>query len=174
MTEQQIKEAISREFVRLLAYGSGFKVIDPGLDHGVDLIICPVLRRVEPSGKGRFMDSRFKLEFQTKATGLSGIVDSADAIKFDLEVKNYNDLIYRRAGFPPLHLVLVIIDPAPPQCVTLNSGKLCLASTAYWFVPEVDAQASANRRRVRIAIPKTNKIGVGFIRDRFVQLGIAL
>ena len=96
MTEDQKKEAISREFLRILAHGHGFKVIEPGPDHGVDMIVYPVMKRIEPSGKTRYLDSPFKLDFQLKATTTTGIVDADDDVKFDLEVKNYNDLIHRR------------------------------------------------------------------------------
>lgn len=33
MTDNQIKEAMSREFLRILAFGHGFKVIEPATCH---------------------------------------------------------------------------------------------------------------------------------------------
>ena len=174
LTETQIKEAVSREFLRILAYGHGFKVIEPSPDHGVDMIIYPVFRRSGHSGQSRFLDSQHKLDVQVKATTLAGVIDMGDFIKFDLEVKNFNDLVYRRNEMLPLHLVVVVLDSAPPRCLDVDERKLCLACTAYWFLPEKRARTSLNSRQVRITIPKANRLGAGFVRDRFTQLGIDL
>jgi hypothetical protein len=174
MTEDQKKEAISREFLRILANGHGFKVIEPSTDHGVDMIVCPVVTRIEPSGRTRFLDSPYRLDFQLKATTPTGIVDAGDDIKFDLEVKNYNDLIHRRDDPLPLHLVIVVLDAAPPACLNIDDHKLGLAGKAYWYLPAEDAEATENERQIRITIPKTNRLGIGFVRDRFDQLGIEL
>jgi hypothetical protein len=174
MTEDQKKEAISREFLRILAHSHGFKVIEPGQDHGVDMIVYPVMKRTEPSGKTRFLDSPFKLDFQLKSTTATGIVDAGDDIKFDLEVKNYNDLIDRRDELLPLHLVVVVLDSPPPTCVNVNVERLALAGTAYWYLPAEDAEATHNEQKIRITIPKANRLEVGFVRDRFEQLGIEL
>lgn len=174
MTENQKKEAISREFLRILAQVHGFKVIEMSLDHGVDMIVCPVTTRIEPSGKVRFLDSPYKLEFQLKSTTATGILDAGDDIKFDLEVKNYNDLIYRRDEPLPLHLVIVVLDSSPPACVSLNETALALAGSAYWFLPPDDAQASDNDTQIRITIPKTNRLSVDFVLERYEQLGIEL
>lgn len=174
MTEDQKKEAISREFLRILANGHGFKVIEPGSDHGVDMIVYPVTTRIEPSGKIRFLDSPYKLDFQLKATTLAGILDAGDDVKFDLEVKNYNDLIQRRDEALPLHLVVVVLDSAPPGCVNIDNEGLGLAGRAYWYLPAEDAEATENEYKIRITIPKANRLNVGFVRDRFEQLGIEL
>jgi len=174
MTEDQIKEAISKEFVRVLAYVHGFKILEPGLDHGVDLIACPVTTRVEPSGRTRFLDSPYKLDFQLKATTVDSIIDDGDNIKFDLDVKNYNDLIQRRGDLLPLHLVVVVLGASPPTCVEMDEVSLRLAACAYWFLPPEDAVASENVATIRVTIPKTNRLRLGFVRDRFEQLGIEL
>jgi hypothetical protein len=174
MTEDQKKEAISREFLRILAHTHGFKVIEPGSDHGVDMIVYPVMQRIEPSGKTRFLDSPFKLDFQLKATTVTGILDAGDDVKFDLEVKNYNDLIQRRDEPLPLHLVVVVLDSTPPACVNLDEERLGLAFKAYWYLPAENAEASDNVQQIRITIPKANRLSVGFMRDRFEELGIEL
>ncbi|NTV09153.1 MAG: DUF4365 domain-containing protein [Zoogloea sp.] len=169
-----MKEAISREFLRILAHSHGFKVIEPPQDHGVDMMICPVTKRVEPSGKVRFLDSQFMLHFQLKSTTATGIVDAGDDIKFDLEVKNYNDLVYRREELLPLHLVVVVLNCEPPNCVGLNDQELSLAGKAYWYLPVEGAEPSNNQTQIRITIPKTNQLGLAFIRERFEELGVEL
>ncbi|MES2250072.1 MAG: DUF4365 domain-containing protein [Pseudomonadota bacterium] len=172
MTEEQKKEAISKEFLRILAVNHGFKVVEPGPDHGVDMIVYPVTARIEASGRTRYLDSPYKLDFQLKATTPNGIVDSNDAIKFDLEVKTYNDLVYRRDQFLPLHLVLVVLHAAPPNCVNVDEGLLGLSAKAYWYLPSDEAAASDNDYQVRITIPKANQLTSEFVRDRYEFLGI--
>ncbi|MCE9550098.1 MAG: DUF4365 domain-containing protein [Betaproteobacteria bacterium] len=174
MTEDQQKEAISREFLRLLAYNHGFKVIEPPQDHGVDMMVCPITKRVEPSGKIRFLDSQFMLHFQLKSTTLTGIVDAGDDIKFDLEVKNYNDLVFRREEPLPLHLVVVVLDSNPPACVSVDEEALSLAGKAYWYLPVEGAEPTKNTSQIRITIPKANQLGIGFMRERFEDLGFEL
>ena len=174
MTEDQKKEAISKEFLRILAQSHGFKVLEPSPDHGVDMIVSPVITRVEPSGKVRFLDSPYKLDFQLKATTLQGVLDAGDNIKYDLEVKNYNDLVQRRRDPLPLHLVLVVLSAAPPSCITLNSETLGVAGKAYWYLPTDDAQPTENISQIRITIPKVNQLRVNFLSNRYEQLGIEL
>lgn len=174
MTEEQKKEALSREFLRILANGHGFKVIEPPQDHGVDMIVCPVTIRQEPSGRLRYLDSQYKLEFQLKATTLAGIVDSIESVKYDLDVKNYNDLVQRRGEPLPLHLLVVVLQVSPPECVEVNAVQIGLLGQAYWYLPEEGAGVSNNQQQVRITIPKANRISGQFVRERFEELGIEL
>jgi hypothetical protein len=174
MTDDQKKEAISKELLRILACGQGFKVLEPGPDHGVDLIVYPVTTRIEPSGRTRYLDSPFKLDLQLKATTANGIIDDGDNIKFDLEVKNYNDLIQRRSELLPLHLVVVVLEAPPPACIGMDEVSLRLGAHAYWYMPHEDAIITENEATIRIKIPKANLLKPSFFRDRYEQLGIEL
>jgi hypothetical protein len=172
MTEEQVKEAISKEFLRVLANGHGFKVVEPPQDHGVDMIICPVTMRTNPNGSVRYLDSPYKLDFQLKATTPNGVVDEGVQIKYDLEAKTYNDLIARRPYYLPLHLILVVLDSAPPACITIDDEKLSVAGSAYWYLPNEGAAATNNQATTRITIPKTNRLDLNFVRSCYEQLGI--
>jgi hypothetical protein len=174
MTEEQMKEEMSRGFLKILAHGHGFKVLDANADHGVDMTLCPVTKRIEPSGKTRYLDSQYKLDLQLKATTGTSIVDAGTHIKYDLEVKSFNDLVYRKDELLPLHLVLVVLDSAPPKCVSLDLVSLILAGRAYWYLPADDAVPTENESRVRISIPKVNQLASTFVHDRFGDLGIYL
>lgn len=174
MTEDQQKEAISREFLRVLANAHGYKVIEPPQDHGVDMIVCPVTVRQEPNGRLRYLDSQYKLDFQLKATTTTGIIEEDDQVKYDLEVKNYNDLVQRRSDPLPLHLLVVVLNSAPPTCIAMDQQQLSLLGQAYWYLPEEDAQTSNNQQQIRITIPKANRVHAEFVRERFEGLGIEL
>ena len=172
MTDEQRKEFISRAFMRIVAHGHGFKVHEPEADHGVDMTISPVTRRNEPGGKIRYLDSQHRLDFQLKATTPHSIVDAGDDIKYDLEVKNYNDLIQRRGEFLPLHLVLIVLSDTPPACVNFDADTIGIIGKAYWYLPADDAELSANVNQIRITIPKVNQLGVDFLRNRYGQFGV--
>lgn len=174
MTEEQKKEMISREFFRIFAHAQGFKVMDPPIDHGVDIVVCPVAERTEPSGRTRYLDSPFKLDFQLKATTSNGVNDEEDNIRFDLEAKTFNDLVHRREEILPLHLVLVVLDDAPPACVDVDSDRLSLLGRAFWYLPEVGEQPTDNAATKRIRIPKVNILDLNFVHGCYTRLGIAL
>jgi Domain of unknown function (DUF4365) len=174
VTEEQKKEMISREFVRILAHAHGFKIMEPAPDHGVDMVVCPVAERTEPSGKVRYLDSQYKLDFQLKATTVHSVGDEEDNIRFDLEAKNFNDLVARRDDILPLHLVLVVLSEAPPTCVDVDERRIAVMGRAFWYLPDTDEIPTENVATVRIRIPKANLLGHDFIRGCYDRLGIAL
>jgi hypothetical protein len=174
MTDEQIKEAISREFMRILAFGHGFKVIEASLDHGVDMTICPVSIIVDAKGRIRLLDSQFKLDFQLKSTTPASIIDDDDHIRYDLEAKTYNDLIHRRSEALPLHLVLVVLSETPPACLNLDAEVLGIVGKAYWYLPDEGAALTENEDQIRIRIPKANQVQMDFVPNRYQVLGIEL
>lgn len=172
MTEEQRKEMISREFLRVLAHAQGFKISETLMDHGVDLTIFPVTQRIEPSGTTRYLDSPYKLDFQLKCTTVGGIHDDFDHIRYDLDVKNFNDLVQRRPEILPLHLVVVVLSEAPPACVDIDDVKLTVIGRAFWYLPEEGVMPSDNTVSVRIRIPKANILGPDFVRSCYTNLGL--
>ncbi len=172
MTEQQRQEAVSREFLRILAHMHGYKVYEPQLDHGVDMTVCPVKERIEPNGKRRFLDSQMRLDFQVKSTTIAGVEVGPDDIKYDLEAKTYNDLIDRRIEPLPLHLLLVVLNDRPPACVSIDPEQISVIGSAFWFLPEEDEEPTANAATKRITIPKANILQADFVRSCYERLEI--
>jgi hypothetical protein len=68
MTEQDIKEELSRSFVSSIAHSKGVMCSQPGRDYGVDLCLTPIFRRIKPNGGTRLLESPNKLDIQLKAT----------------------------------------------------------------------------------------------------------
>ena len=165
MTEQQRQEAVSREFLRILAHMHGYKIHEPTLDHGVDMTVCPVKERIEPGGQRRFLDSQMRLDFQIKSTTVAGVVMGVDDIKYDLEAKTYNDLIDRRIEPLPLHLLLVVLNDRPPGCVEIDPERISVVGSAFWFLPAEGEEPTANAATKRISIPKTNILRADFVRS---------
>lgn len=174
MTEEQKKEMISREFFRILAHAQGFKILEPPLDHGVDLVVCPVAEQTRPDGTVRYLDSQYKLDFQLKATTSQGVGDEVDSIRFDLEAKTFNDLVQRRDEILPLHLVLVVLNDAPPACVNVDDSRLSLVGKGFWYLPDHGETPTENTSTKRIRIPKTNILDIDFVHECYTRLGIQL
>lgn len=172
MTDQQRQEAVSREFLRILAHMHGYKVTESALDHGVDMTVCPVKERIEPGGKRRFLDSQMKLDFQVKSTTLAGIEVGPDDIKYDLEAKTFNDLVDRRIELLPLHLLLVVLNERPPACVTIGPDQIAVLGCAYWYLPEEHEEPTQNAVSKRISIPKANILQADFVRSCYERLEI--
>ena len=89
-------------------------------------------------------------------------------------MKNYNDLVQRRGEPLPLHLLVVVLQSSPPTCIAVSQEQLGLLGQAYWYLPDEGAAVSNNLQQVRITIPKANRIGAEFVRERFEGLGIEL
>jgi Domain of unknown function (DUF4365) len=174
VTEEQKKEAMSREFVKILAYAHGFKTLEPPIDHGVDMTVCPVSKFKHPSGETRYLDSQHKLDFQIKSTTKTGVTEAVDGVHFPLESKTFNDLVHRRSNLYPLHLIVVVLDESPPACVVLDSVKLSLMARAFWYLPDLTEELTPNSSTKTIVIPTKNLIGTTFVSDCYAQLGIEL
>ena len=172
MTNEQIKEAMSRHFVCSIAHIHGVKCLTPEPDNGVDVTFCPVLKIVR-NGQTRFLDSGNKLDVQIKSTTTVSpkITWNANDIKFALEAKTYNDLVYRRSDPLPLHLVLVIFDADPPACLSVRNAELALLGKAYWYLPDPTETETQNTSTITISIPLTNQLDVGFVPKIYTNAG---
>jgi hypothetical protein len=171
MTQEQIKEQLSRNYIELLINSGGYKQITPVLDHGVDLYIMRV-QRIGRGDKTRFFDSTDQIGIQLKCTCLASIEEGIDYIKYDLEVKSHNDLVdrIRYKATIPLFLVLVILPDDINKWVTVRDEEIALAKYAYWYRPNLTDNFTPNKNRQRITIPKANKIDLDFINKQFINL----
>src|SRR5689334_22778745 len=125
MTLDQIKEEISNHYVGLLAYNKGFSMDKPKHDYGVDWTVRKYYTRTLPDGKNRYVPDTKQIDLQLKATTESGIIDEANQIKYDLEVKNYNDMVERKAnGIIPLALILYVLPNDQSTWVELAADEL--------------------------------------------------
>ena len=171
MTEEQIKEQLSRHFVELVASRQGFKCSKPSPDSGVDMQITRAFL-LDRNGRKRYLDSGQFIEFQLKCTCESQIIFADDSIRYDLEAKTYNDLIFRRdsGAITPLLLVLLVLPDDPNDWLQVTPQELILRRAAYWYAPPQGAEATENTSTIRIEIPSANGVGVSFIGDRFAEV----
>lgn len=171
MTEQQIKEKLSKSYLDLLIHNGGHKQMKPEDDHGVDLYIMRVQKIIRASGI-RYLDSTDFIAVQLKCTCVASIEEDEDWIKYDLEVKSYNDLVdrVRNNATVPLFLVLMVLPDETERWVEVRDEEIALAKCAYWYRPESTTLYTDNGSRKRIYIPKTNKLDGDFIKRQFIAL----
>ena len=171
MTSHQIKEQLSNRFVGILAVNKGFIVDKSEIDIGIDYQLKKTFTYTPPNGKTRYsVDSRY-IDIQLKATTENSIINEQDHIKYDLESKSYNDLIHRQQnGVAPLILILFVLPHDENHWVEIDETELKLRRNAYWFIPPANSQFTSNDSRIRITIPKTNRLGINCFNELHQQL----
>jgi hypothetical protein len=168
MTEDQVKEALSNNYVATLANRKGFKLIKGYIDTGVDFTIKYDMIRTLPNGEIRHSESPYSCDIQLKATTISSIIDDRLWLKYDLNAKNYNDLIFRKQlGSTPLILILFILPDDENDWVKILRNKLILSKNAYWYYPnhsEINQVKNSGTKRIKIS--KRNKLGFDFFENQ--------
>jgi hypothetical protein len=167
MTENDIKELISRNFIRTVANRQGYKVGDRDLDHGVDLSVIEVTKRKTNDGSIRYLDSGRQIELQLKCTTETGVTYTDESIKYALEVKTYNDLIYRKNNAIPLILVLFVLPSDVNKWVLCNDKMLKIQKHAFWYIPNALDTETENISNITIEIDKKNLVTKDSIKELF-------
>ena len=115
-------DAISKEFVRLIAARLGFNAYEPGLDRtGVDLVVA--------GGADMYP----QIEFQLKGT--SNLRRSSDGrIRYRLKRPLYEK--YRSPNRIGTLVFVLVHFPAPPkECIEVRRDEIVLRASAYFTFP---------------------------------------
>ncbi len=159
MTEEYIKERLSTHYIGLIAAHQGYLVEQPQSDFGVDCQLKKIYHYTLPNGNKRLtLDGKY-LDIQLKATVERTVFYQDKLIKYDLDIKNYNDLFLRKIlGIAPLILILFILPDDKNKWLEYGVNELIARKHAYWYLPEDTLVPSSNKRMVRISVPKQNVI----------------
>ncbi len=157
MMDEHIKEAISLRYIELIAAYNGFKTNLSYHDYGTDLNIVEVGYRNE-NGKKRLSDTGREIKIQLKATTVNSILEEQKIIKYDLDSKNFNDIIKRRNSAYPLILILFILPTNRKDWLSITEEELRVKKCAYWYFPEENKVRTSNSSKKRIEINKNNLI----------------
>jgi hypothetical protein len=162
MNIELIKEHLSNKYIGVLAANKGFVIEKGDVDLGVDYQLRRPFSRPKLGGGKRYTYDGKYIDIQLKATTEHNIFDEPNQIKYDLEVKNYNDLVDRAAISPivPLILILFVLPHDRASWVNIDPTELRVRRMAYWYQPPAGALESANQNTQRISIPKTNLLGI--------------
>jgi len=163
ITEEHQKEGLSVKYMEAIAVAEGYKTVSSFPDYGTDFSIIKVGSRNE-NGKLRYVDSGNRVDVQIKATLESRVVSrTGGMIGYDLDVKNYNDLVYRLKTRSWLFLVLFILPEEKDEWLELTDNELIIRKCAYWYLPEHGLAPTTNKNTIRIFIPEENQITLGTI-----------
>ena len=143
--QQIVEELLSVAHVQAVAARSGVSISNFDKDFGVD----GTFRQITAIGNRRFT-SGYALDFQLKASINCAL--EPDYVVYDLEVKTYNDLVYRRlaSDATPCILILKVLPSDSDRWLTTMEEGLFLGGACYWEY--LQGELSQNKQSVRIRI----------------------
>lgn len=158
MTENDIKEQLSNNYIQIIASNKGYMLDKPVKDYSVDFMVSKTTTYTLPDGSTRYLKNNKYIDLQLKATTENGVTidDVNNTIKFSLEVKNFNDLDVRRKttdNLTPLVLIIYVLPADRNNWVSINNNEIFLRKCAYWYVPPDGTAISNNAASVTISIP---------------------
>lgn len=158
MTIEQIKEELSNSFVGLVASYLGYKLTKPSDTGGVDFSLTKDISYIS-NGRTRFIQSGQYIDLQLKATTDRTVILEDSVLKYDLEVKTYNDLIKRKEfSNAPFFLILFVLPEEKDDWIDFNDEYILLRKYAFWYIPPDGSEPTDNTSKIRISIPLNNKL----------------
>lgn len=149
MTEQHIKEQLSRAFVRAISANAGFILRKYEVDYGLDGKFSDVVYEEDCTGHKRYSENGFGIDFQLKAT--TNIVPKDGYLIYDLEAKNYNDLVKTCVGTPRI-LIVYSMPKDRNQWLEISQQAIILKKCAWWCSLK-GLPSTKNNIKKRIKIP---------------------
>jgi len=158
MTENDIKEDISRGYIGLIASRAGFYPVESKRDNGIDVRYTKTLPR---TGRGH-VEQTLYICLQLKATTEKRVSITDKEIKYSLEAKTYNDLVTTAGGYQPIILILFVLPENKDEWVIVKNNEMVVRKCAYWFKIDENEEITDNDSAKTIAIPKINLVDLNF------------
>lgn len=146
MNETARKQQYGRAYVLALAAHAGMNHATPDNDYGVDGQFRNVYY---DAARKRYMDDTCIIDYQLKSTVDYKIENGI--LKYDLEVKNYKDLILDR--LMPMILVLYIMPREEQEWLSVDCDATVLKHCAYWCSLRGKPDTH-NEYKIQISIPE--------------------
>jgi len=124
LTEEHIKEGLSRAYVLAVANRAGFNIAKSEIDYDMDGMFREVIIR-----ENRRVESGFSIDYQLKST--TNVKFAGEFIKYKLESKNYNDLVETNIATPRI-LILFVLPKDDSQWLNINYQSTILKNCAWW------------------------------------------
>lgn len=163
MNIPDIMECLSRNYLETIANRTGFFNLQ-GKDYGTDLHICRAITSDRGQYKRQLMTGR-QVHIQVKSVLEHNVRITPLGINYDLEKKNFDDLIDRKnelGGVIPLILIVFVFPSEQQDWLTLTPEELILRRQAYWYFPDDDLKYTENEYTQIIKIPKSNLVDLNF------------
>ena len=130
-------------------------------DYGIDVTLHEITRR-----ESRYIESGFNLDIQAKST-INAVIKN-DLIKYDLDVKNYEDLREIWVGTPRILVLLALPEPES-EWASFGEDQLILRRCAYWASLK-GREPTTNQTSIRISIPLDNRFNTESLQQIMGQL----
>lgn len=153
MTEQHTKEELSACYCKAICAICGFTTSVPNFDYGIDLMINDV--QYNKSLK-RHYQTGTNIQVQLKASENIKIEDNF--ISYNLEVKNYNDLVEENTASPKI-LLLYWLPKDKNEWLKSDENNLILKNCMWWCSLK-GQKISNNKKTIKITIPKNQLFNV--------------
>ena len=126
---------------------AGFNNSHDVFDYGVDGSFQEIAEFA-----GRYTTTGYSLDFQAKAS-TEWEFDN-DAIKYDLEVNSYNDIVSRGASQTSLILILLCLPRSSSKWHLVEEEVTTFKNACFWHWFSGDRTSNTCTKRIRI--PRTN------------------
>lgn len=146
ITVQHRKEALGQAYIRAVVAKAGYNFGGKSdFDYGFDGTIKDVSCR-----GGRYFENGFGLNYQLKSS--CNVTNKDGRVIYDLECKNYNDLVIETTSFPNI-LILFVMPKDECEWIDFSIGRLIIRKCAWWYSLE-GQPPTANSKTKRIKIPE--------------------
>lgn len=145
ITVQHQKESLGQAYVRAVVAKSGYSIAVSEHDYGVDGLIKDVINR-----GGRYFETGFGINFQLKSS--VAVNFEKEYLVYDLESKNYNDLVYQTKMLPNI-LVLFVMPREKELWLRVEQEQLSIRHCAWWCsLAGLEPTDNIESQRIRIPI----------------------
>lgn len=157
MTENDKMEDLSIQYVQVLASMGGY-FNQTGRDFGTDL----TFRKANLSaGRSRYLTGGKSIDFQLKSVHKRYTNIIGKYLVYNMEVKNYNDLVERKQAngdYTPLYLIVFVVPNRTDDWIEHSVNELKIRECAYWYEIDSNAAQSKNTSKIAIHIPLDNVV----------------
>lgn len=163
-TMQKKKENLSLAYIRVIAAKAGVNISIPEDDYGIDLQFREVIT-LNRNGETRIVENGISIDVQLKCSHDTDVQE--DHLIYDLEAKNYNDLICE-ANTPRI-LILFKVPRNEEDWITQDDDKLLLRHCAYWHSFSGN-ESTRNSSSIRVKIPLRQKFSPDALINLFQKI----
>jgi len=152
LPENDIKEGISKAYVKTICNSAGYSLSIDEKDFGDDITI----KEIECRSTGKTCPSGHCVAVQIKCTTINHIREDGNFLTYDLRNKNYNDLINNVNTATKKILIVLILPTDKREWVSQDIESLIIKKCAYWIYLGGRNSVADNNNTTAIKIPKEN------------------
>ena len=145
------QESLSRTYIQAVAARCGMSCSFREFDYGIDVTLHEITRR-----NNRYVETGFNLDIQAKSTVNAHF--EGEHVRYDMEVKTYEDLRDPAVGTPRI-LVMLALPTHENNWTEMTEEQLLIRKCAYWMSLRGLGE-TMNEETIRVSIPRANAFNV--------------